>query len=144
MSDSTLQAKGNAIYVETTQDWQTTPALGKLVTFSGGVPSINASTTVPAVAVVLDARTRTAVGVTTYMNSLGILGGMPGPMRGLIDSGSVPLFFGDRVMQAASGALTKEVTGSPRVVVGIVTDENGANPGDLTEITFITPCCLTY
>jgi hypothetical protein len=119
---------------------------GYLVTFAGGNPTLNASTTIPAVGVVADARTRIPLsgGTTYYDNAIGILGGLPGPMRGWVDLGSVALNFGDRVMQAASGGVTKEVTGSARVVVGICTDKNGAQPGDLTEITFFTPLYLTY
>lgn len=142
MSDSALQAKGNAIYLDTTTDFSS--AVGKLLIFTGGAPAVSASATVPAVGVVLDARTRTVVNVTTYMNSLGILGGLPGPCRGQISATSAALSFGDRVMQAADGTLTKEVTGSARVVVGVLTDQNGANPGDLAEITFFTPQYLTY
>jgi len=142
MSDSALQAKGNAIYLDATVDFSA--AVGKLVVFSAGVPAVNASATVPAVGVVLDARTRTALNVTTYVNSLGILGGLPGPCRGQISAASAGLSFGDRLMQAADGTLTKEVTGSPRVVVGILSDQNGANPGDLAEVTYFTPQYLTY
>jgi hypothetical protein len=142
MSDSALQAKGNAIYLDATVDFSA--AVGKLVVFSAGVPAVNASATIPAVGVVLDARTRTALNVTTYVNSLGILGGLPGPCRGQISAASAGLCFGDRLMQAADGTLTKEVTGSPRVVVGILSDQNGANPGDLAEVTYFTPQYLTY
>jgi hypothetical protein len=29
-------------------------------------------------------------------------------------------------------------------VVGILSDQNGANPGDLAEVTYFTPQYLTY
>ena len=76
---SSLYAKGSPIYPDTTQDFSA--AVGKLVTFAAGVPAINASATVPAVGVVLDASKRTAVNVTTYSNSIGIMGGLPAPCR---------------------------------------------------------------
>lgn len=138
MADSSLQAKGNAIYLDTSTDLSA--AIGKLVTFTAGTPAVSASATVPAVGVVLDARTRTSTGTTRYDNAIGILGGLPGPCRGLISPASAPLNFGDTVMQAADGTLTKDSgPGSPRVVVGVMTDQNGAQPGDLAEITFFTP-----
>jgi hypothetical protein len=141
MSDSSLQAKGNAIYVDTTTDLSA--AIGKLCTFSAGLPAVSGSATVPATGLILDARTRTSTGTTTYLNSIGILGGLPGPCRGLVSASSAALSFGDRVMQAADGTLTKEVTGSARVVTGICTDLNGGNPGDFSEFTFFTPLYLT-
>jgi len=140
MSDSSLQAKGNAIYAETATDLSA--AIGKLVTFAAGAPSVNSSTTVPAVGVVLDARKRVSVNnVTTYYdNSIGILGGLPGPVRALINASSAPLNFGDTLQQAADGTLTKDLgPGNARVVVAVMTDLNGANPGDDCEVTFFTP-----
>jgi hypothetical protein len=140
MSDSTLQAKGNAIYAETATDLSA--AIGKLVTFSAGVPSVNASATVPAVGVVLDARKRQAItgGATYYDNAIGVLGALPGPVRALINASSAPLSFGDTLQQAADGTLTKDLgPGNARVVVAVMTDLNGANPGDDCEVTFFTP-----
>jgi hypothetical protein len=140
MGDSALQAKGNAIYPDQTTDLS--EAIGKLVTFTAGVPAVNASTTVPAIGVVLDARTRTPItGATTRIdNSIGILGGLPGPCRGQISAAATPLTFGATLIQAADGTLTNDPgAGTPRVVVGVLTDENGAQPGDLAEVTFFTP-----
>jgi len=140
MGDSSLQAKGNAIYAETATDLST--AIGKLVTFSAGVPAVNTSTTVPAVGIVLDSRKRQALtgGVTYYDNALGILGGLPGPVRAVISASSAALSFGDTLQQAADGTLTKDLgNGNGRVVVAVVTDLNGANPGDECEVTFFTP-----
>ena len=130
---SSLQSKGNAIYRDTSTDLSA--AVGKLITFSGGVPSVNTSTTVPASALVLDARKKTSLsGTTLYDNQMAILG-RTGPVRALLSSGSAALNFGDSVMQAADGTVTKDAgPGTQRVVVGICTDENGAQPGDLFEI----------
>ena len=138
MSDSMLQAKGNAIYVDTTTDLSA--AIGKLVTFASGIPSVNTSNQVAAVGIVLDARTRTVFNTTRYDNSIGMLGGLPGPMRALISSASAPLNFGDTLMQAADGTLTRDAgPGTARVVVGVMTDLNGAQPGDECEVTLFTP-----
>lgn len=140
MSDSALQAKGNAIYAETVTDLST--AIGKLVTFAAGVPAVNTSTTVPAVGVVLDARKRQAItgGATYYDNALGLLGGLPGPVRAIINANSAPLNFGDTLQQANDGTLTKDLgNGNNRVVVAVMSDLNGANPGDECEVTFFTP-----
>ena len=140
MSDSSLQAKGNAIYAETATDLSA--AIGKLVTYSGGAPSVNASTTVPAVGVVLDARKRTSVNNVTiyYDNAIGLLGGLPGPVRAVINASSAPLNFGDTLQQASDGTLTKDLgTGNARVVVAVMSDLNGASPGDECEVTFFTP-----
>lgn len=145
MSDSSLQAKGNAIYAETATDLSA--SIGKLVTFAAAVPAVSASATVPATGIILDARKRSAVngtGATYYDNAIGILGLLPGPVRGIISAGSAALAFGDRLMQAADGTLTKEVTGNPRVVVGIMTDLNGAVAGDECEVSLFTPQYLTY
>jgi len=133
-----LQAKGNAIYVDTTTDLSA--AIGKLVTFANGTPAVNTSTQVAAVGIVLDARTRTVFNTTRYDNSIGMLGGLPGPVRAVISAASAPLNFGDTLMQAADGTLTKDVgTGTARVVVGMMTDLNGAQPGDECEVTLFTP-----
>jgi hypothetical protein len=142
--DSALQAKGNAIYQDTSTDLHA--YVGYLTTFSAGVPAVNTSTTVPAVGLVLDARTRTPIagGTTYYDNAIGILGGLPGPCRVILNASSAALNFGDVVMQASDGTVTKEVTGSARVVVGICSDKNGANPGDLFEIATFTPSYRTY
>jgi len=131
---TSLAAKGNAIYRDTTTDLSA--AIGKLVTFANGVPAINASATVPAVGLVLDARKKVSLnGTTTYYdNQIAILGRTP-PVRALLSATSAPLFFGDSVQQAADGTVTKDLgLGNARVVVGICTDENGAQPGDWFEI----------
>jgi len=144
MSDSTYQAKGNAIYKDDTTNLSA--SIGKLITFSGGTPAINASTTVPAVGLLLDARTRQPIagGTTYYDNEIGIMGALPGPVRALYSTAAPVASFGTVLMQAGDGTLTPEVTGSARVVVGILTDENGANPGDFCEVAFFTPSYRSY
>lgn len=138
MSDSTLQAKGNAIYPETATDLSA--SIGKLVTFTAGVPAVSASATVPAVGIILDARKRTVGSNTTYDNAIGIIGALPGPVRAQISATSAALSFGDKLQQAADGTLTKDLgAGNARVTVAILTDLNGAVAGDYAEVTFITP-----
>lgn len=138
MSDSTLQAKGNAIYPEIATDLSA--SIGKLVTFTAGVPAVSASATVPAVGIILDARKRTTGSNTTYDNAIGIIGALPGPVRAQISATSAALSFGDKLQQAADGTLTKDLgAGNARVTVAILTDLNGAVAGDYAEVTFITP-----
>lgn len=141
MGASVLQAKGNAIYSELTVDLS--GSIGKLVTFTAGVPAVNTSTTVAAVGIVLDSRKR-AVGSPPasyeYENAIGILGGLDGAYRGLISANATPLNFGDTVIQAADGTLTNDTgPGNARVVVGVVAAIGGAVAGDWTEIVFYTP-----
>lgn len=139
---SSLYAKGNPIYVDTTTDLSA--AIGKLVTFTAGIPAVSASAIIPATGLVLDARTKTTGSVTTYMNSIAILFSIPAPVRILLSASSAPLSFGDQVMQAADGTVTKVVTGSARCVVGACTDENGAQPGDLFEAVICDPGYMTW
>ena len=139
---SSLYAKGNSIYVDTTTDLSA--AIGKMVTFSAGVPSVSNSATVPATGLVLDARTKTTGNVTTYMNSIAMLASIPAPVRVLLSAASAALSFGDQLMQAADGTVTKNVTGSARCVVGVCTDENGAQPGDLFEAVICDPGYVTF
>lgn len=140
---SSLYSKGNPIYVDNTTDLSA--AIGKLVTFAAGVPAVSASATVPASGVVLDARTRTpASGVTTYDNTIGMLASLPAPVRVQLSATSAALSFGDRLMQAADGTVTKEVTGQARVIVGNCADKNGAQPGDLFEAVLCDPGYATY
>ena len=140
--NSSLYAKGNPIYVDTTTDLSA--AIGKMVTFAAGVPAVSASATVPAVGIVLDARTRTTGAVTTYDNSIGIMASLPAPVRVLLSANSAALAFGDQLMQAADGTVTKNVTGQNRVIVGVCTDKNGAQPGDLFEAVICDPSYATF
>ncbi len=138
---SSLNAKPNAIYPNLTVDLSA--AIGKLVTYANGTPAVNASTTVAAVGVVLDARTRAIGSPITgydYQNAIGILGALQGSFLGLISANANPLFFGDTVIQANDGTLTNDPgPGTARVVVGVVGAIGGAVAGDLTEIVFIAP-----
>ena len=106
--------------------------------------SVSNSATVPATGIVLDARTKTTGSVTTYMNSIAMLASIPAPVRVLLSASSVPLSFGDQLMQAADGTVTKNVTGSARNVVGVCSDENGAQPGDLFEAVLCDPGYETF
>ena len=137
MADSQLQARGNAIYQETATDLSA--AVGKLVTFSAGAPSVSASATVPATGIVLDARTRTVAGTTTYQNAIGILGLLPGPVRAKISATATAIKFGDELQQAADGTLTNDAGSGARLIVGICTDINGASAGDLCEVSLFKP-----
>jgi hypothetical protein len=128
---STLAARGESILPFTGTDLSA--ALGKLVTFSGGTPAVNASATVPAVGLVIEGND------ATHQSSIAFLGGNLPPFRGLISGSSAALNQGDTVMQAADGTLTRDTGSGSRVVVGVLTDPNGAQPGDLAEITFFTP-----
>ena len=137
MADSALQARGNAVYQETATDLSA--AIGKLVTFAAGVPSVSASATVPAVGIVLDARTRTVASVTTYQNSIGILGLMPGPVRAKISATATAISFGDMLQQSTDGTLTNNAGSGARLIVGVCTDKNGAVAGDLCEVCLFEP-----
>jgi hypothetical protein len=129
---STLAARQSPILPFTGVDLSA--ALGKLVTFAAGVPAVNASATVPAVGIVLEGND------ATHQSSIGLLGGNLPPVRMLIDGASAQLYPGDTVQQAAGGGVTKDVgTGTGRVVVGVLSDPNGAVAGDLAEVTPITP-----
>ena len=124
---SSLAARGVPILPFTGVDLSA--ALGKLVTFSAGVPAVSASATVPAMGIVLDGNTSTKV------SSIGLLGANLPPVRALISSTSAVLYTGDAVQQYSDGTLTKDAGTGGRVVVGVVTDSNGAQPGDLAEVT---------
>ena len=139
MADSALQAKGNAIYQDTTTDLSA--SIGKLVTFSAGVPAVSASATVPAVGIVLDARKRTPIagGTSYYDNAIGILGLLPGPVRVLISATATKISFGDALQQSTDGTLTNDAGSGARLIVGICTDENGAVAGDLAEVSLFAP-----
>ena len=122
-----LQAKGNAIYVDTTTDLSA--AIGKLVTFANGSPAVNTSTAVPAVGIVLDARTRTVFNTTRYDNAIGILGGLPGPVRAVISAASAPLNFGDLSSRLRMARSPKTLApADPRVAVGVMTTSMARSP----------------
>lgn len=125
---SSLASRQSPIYALTGVDLSA--ALGKLVTFAAGVPAVNASATVPAIGIVME-------GNTALKNStIGFLGANLPPVRAAISATSVALSPGDSLQQAADGTLTKDLgAGNARVVCGILTDANGAQPGDLAEVT---------
>jgi hypothetical protein len=108
-------------------------ALGKLIVFNAGVPAVNASTNVPAIGIVLDGN------IATKESSIGILAGNLPPVRALISAAAAPLTQGATLQQAADGTLTNDAgPGNVRVVVGVLSDPNGAQPGDLAEVTFFS------
>jgi hydrogenase maturation factor HypE len=134
---SALLARGNAIFPDTGVDLSA--AVGKLVTFSAGVPAVSASATVPATGIVLDASTRTVTGNTVYENSIGILGALPGPVYAKISGSATAIGFGDTLQQAADGTLTNDAGTGARVVVGVCADKNGAVAGDMCTVAFFSP-----
>jgi len=134
---SSILSKGNAIFVETATDLSA--LIGKLVTFSAGVPAASASATVPAVGIVLDARKRTVGSTTTYDNSIGILGGIPGTVRAKISSTATAIKFGDALQQSTDGTLTNDAGSGARVIVGICAELNGAVAGDLCDVVLWSP-----
>jgi len=135
---SALLARNNAIFPDTGVDLSA--AVGKLVTFTAGVPAVSASATVPAVGIVLDASTRTNQGNTNYANSIGILGALSGPVYAKISATATAIKFGDTLQQAADGTLTNDAgSGNARVVVGVCADKNGAVAGDQCAVAFFTP-----
>lgn len=125
---SSLAARGTPILAVTGVDLSNNP--GYLVTLTAGVPAINASATVPAVGIVLDGN------LATRNSTLGFLGANLPPVRVKISATSAALNLGDTVQQAADGTVTKDLgAGNARVVVGVVTDPNGAVAGDLAEVS---------
>lgn len=146
MADSSLQSKSIAIYVDNTTNLSAN--IGYLVTYANATPAVNNggnATTVPAQGIVLDARVRTvSTGATYYDNSIGLIGLLPGPVRAMLNANSAACNFGDPLMQAADGTLTKEVTGANRVFVGYCADLNGAQAGQLFDVALVTPVNRTY
>lgn len=137
MSNSLL-AQGSAIFSETVTDLSA--AIGKLVTFTAGVPAVSASATIPAVGLVLDSRKRTVGATTNIENSIALIGCVPGAMRAIISATATPIKFGDTLQQAADGTLTNDAgSGTGRVVVGVCADLNGAVAGDECAVAFFTP-----
>lgn len=125
---STLAARGTPIVAVTGTDLSA--ALGKLITFSAGVPAVSASATVPAVAIVLDGNT------ATKNSSVGFLAANLPPVRALISAAATALKQGDTLQQSTDGTLTNDAGTGARVVVGVLTDPNGAVAGDLAEVSF--------
>ena len=131
MADSSLQARGNAVYQSTTVDFST--ARGQLTKVTAGVLAVNDSATVPAVGVVMDGA---AVGKPS---AIGLLGGLPGPVFVRL-SGTVAAF--SRVQQAADGGVTADAgAGNARVVVGCLGEQGGVS-GDIVPAVLFTPMIL--
>ena len=121
---SSLYAQGNAIRPVTGVDFSA--SLGKAVKFAAGVPAVNDSATVPAIAIVLDG------GTASQQSTLGFFGGLTAPVLVQIAGDSAALKFGDTLMQKADGTFTKDVgPGTARCVLGTVTDPAGAVAGQL-------------
>ena len=104
--------------------------LGKLITFSAGVPAVSASATVPAVAIVLDGN------IATKNSSVGFLAANLPPVRAKISATATAISLGDTLQQSTDGTLTNDAGTGARVVVGVCTDPNGAVAGDLCEVAF--------
>lgn len=108
-------------------------ALGKAVKFVAGVPAVNDSATVPAIAIVLEGN------VAAKQSSLGILGGLPEPVLVQIAADSAALYFGDSIMQKADGTWTKDTGIGARCVAGMITDALGAVSGQLVSALVYRP-----
>jgi hypothetical protein len=124
---SSLASRGNPVYAISGVDLSA--ALGKLVTLSAGVPAVSTSATVPAVGIVMEGNT------ATKNSSIGFLGANLPVTRALISATSAALKQGDSLQQSTDGTLTKDTGSGARVVCGILSDPNGAAPGDLAEVT---------
>lgn len=130
-----LAARDHPIYPSTGVDLSA--SLGLLVNFTAGVPAVSASATVPAAGIVLEGN------VAAKNSSIGLFSSALPPVRAKISAASAALKFGDRVMQAADGTVTKDVgPGTGRVVVGTCAELNGAVAGDLAEIAPLSPMIL--
>ncbi len=127
---SALYKRAAAIFASTGVDLSA--ALGKLVTFSAGVPAVSASATVPATGIVIEAE------VAAKQSSLGVIGALSGTVLAKLSASTAAVAQGDKLQQAADGTLTKETTGA-RVTVAVVVDPNGGVAGDLVEVALITP-----
>lgn len=136
MNQNALSA-GSAIVRDTTVDLSA--AIGKTVNFSAGAPAVSASASVPVTGIVLDARTRTVTGNTTYDNSILLLG-VGEVIYALISASAQPGNLGDELQQAADGTLTNDAgSGNARLIVGTCADRNGFNPGDLCAVLVHKP-----
>ena len=128
MADSSLQARGNAIFQSNTVDLSA--ARGLLLKTTAGVLAVNDSATVPATHVVLDGA---AVG---KISSVGTLGGLPGPVLVKL-GGTVPAF--SRIIQQNDGTVIVDPgAGTARVVVGCLGEQGGV-VGDFVPATLFAP-----
>jgi hypothetical protein len=136
MSDINALRAASPIFRENATDLSA--AIGKLVTFSAGVPSVSASATVPVTGIVLDSRKRVVTGNTYYDNSILLLG-TGEVVLAKISSSATAIKFGDELQQAADGTLTNDAGSGARVIVGICADLNGASAGDLCAVLVHKP-----
>jgi hypothetical protein len=125
-------SSGDSILPVTGVDFSASPGLA--VKFTAGVPAVNDSATVPAIAVVLEGN------VAAKQSSLGVLGGLPKPVRVRIAADSADMSQGDTIMQKNDGTFTKDVgAGTARCVCGVITEVKGAKAGDLAGAQLIAP-----
>jgi hypothetical protein len=123
---------GSAIVPVTGVDFSA--AFGKAVKFVAGVPAVNDSATVPAIAIVLEGNT------ADKQSSLGILGGLENPVFVQIAGDSADLKFGDTIQQKADGTWTKDAgNGTARCVAGVITDPDGAKAGGIARAQTFAP-----
>lgn len=106
-------------------------ALGKAVKFTAGVPAVNDSATVPAIALVVEGN------VAAKQSSLLILGGCAEAVPVRIAADSAALKQGDSIMQKNDGTWTKDVgAGTARCVGGIITSLSAAAGDIASAVTF--------
>lgn len=106
---SSLYSRGNPI-VPFTPSATHVDKEGYLVDLAGEVATISASASVPAKGVILEGQP------TTGKSSIGILGGLPAPVR-LRASGNIAK--GAEVQQAADGTVITDAGASARLIVGV-------------------------
>jgi hypothetical protein len=129
--NSSLSA-GPAIVPVTGVDFSA--ALGKAVKFTAGVPAVNNSATVPAIAIVLEGN------VAAKVSTLGILGGLDGAVRVKIAADAAALKFGDSIQQKNDGTWTNDAgAGNARCVGGVIANPDGAVAGQLVEAVVFAP-----
>lgn len=132
MADSSLQARGNAVYQFTGVDLSASRGL-LLKSDGAGSMAVNDSATVPAVAICLDGAT------AAKTSSVGLLGGLPGPVLVKL-GGTVPAY--SRIQQKNDGTVVVDAgAGNARVVVGCL-GETGGVAGDYVPATLFTPVIL--
>lgn len=125
---------GSPIIRETATDLSA--SIGKLVTFSAGVPSVSASATVPAPGLVLDARKRVVGSTTTYDNSILLLGGGE-VVLAKISASATAISVGDELQQSTDGTLTNDAGSGARLIVAVAVQS--AVAGDLAVVRTKTP-----
>lgn len=124
MADSSLQARGNAVYQYTGLDLST--SRGLLLSASAGTLAVNTSASVPATCVCLDGAAAAKV------STVAVLGQVPGPVFVKL-SGTVAAY--QRIAQHTDGGVIADAGTGARVVVGCLGEVGGVS-GD------IVPACL--